>query len=38
MGITIGPGAYGFAVKRDETRVGRSEIRAPDAPKDARRQ
>ena len=37
MGITIGPEAHAFAVlRRDEVRIERSELRASEAPQEAR--
>ncbi|CAH2105286.1 unnamed protein product [Euphydryas editha] len=36
MGIKIGPEAHSFAVKRDNARIDRSEIRASNASKEAR--
>ena len=36
MGITIGPEAHAFAVRRDEVRTERSELRASEALKEAR--
>lgn len=36
MGITIGPEAHAFAVRRDEDRIERSELRASEASKEGR--
>ena len=36
MGITIGPEAHAFAVRRDEVRIERSELRVSEASKEAR--
>ena len=36
MGITIGPEAHAFAVRRDEVRIAHSELRASEASKEAR--
>lgn len=36
MGMKIGPEAHSFAVKRDNARINRSEIRASSALKEAR--
>ena len=36
MGITIGPEAHAFAVRRDEVRIERSELRASEASKEAK--
>lgn len=36
MGITIGPEAHAFAVRRDEVRIELSELRASEASKEAR--
>ena len=36
MRITIGPEAHAFAVRRDEVRIERSELRASKASKEAR--
>ena len=36
MGITIGPEAHAFAVRRDEVRIERSQLRVSEASKEAR--
>ena len=36
MGITLGPEAHAFAVRRDEIRIERSEPRASEASKEAK--
>ena len=36
MGITIGPEAHAFAVRRDEVRIERIELRASEASKEAK--
>ena len=36
MGITIGPEAHAFAVRRDKVRIERSELRDTEASKEAR--
>lgn len=36
MGMSIGPEAYAFAIRRDNVRIKRSEIRTSDASKEAR--
>ena len=36
MGITIGPEAHAFTVRRDQVRIERSELRASEASKEAR--
>ena len=36
MGITISPEAHAFAVRRDEVRIERSELRVSEASKEAR--
>ena len=36
IGITIGPEAHAFAVRRDEVRIERSELRASEASKEPR--
>ena len=35
MGIMIGPEAHAFAIRRDEVRIERSELRASEASKEA---
>ena len=36
VGITIGPEAHAFAIRRDEVRIEHSEFRASEASKEAR--
>ena len=36
MGITIGPEAHAFTVRRNQVRIERSELRASEASKEAR--
>ena len=36
MGITIGPEAHAFAIRRDEVRIECSELRVSEASKEAR--
>ena len=36
MGITIGPEAHAFTVRRDQVRIERSKLRASEASKEAR--
>ena len=36
MGITIGPETHAFAIRRDEVRIERSELRTSETSKEAR--